>query len=295
MGAAPTGDGAAAEPGLVNRVRASLTDLRPAERRVGEAVVADPSLVARESITALAARCRTSAPTVVRFAKRMGFSGYPDLRLALAMAAGIEEGRSARGPVSGTLEPSDTLEDLVAKIGYADARAVEDTVSMLDVAQLARAVDALAEARHVDVVGVGASGLTAADLFQKLARLGINAAAHVDRHAAMTAISLRGKGDVVVAVSNSGATSDVLEPVRLANAGGATTIGLTNHPSSPLATLAQVVLVTTTRETTFRTGAMASRIAQLTVIDCLFVAVAMRNTGATRKALDATFKAVADL
>jgi DNA-binding MurR/RpiR family transcriptional regulator len=291
--AAPSAD--MPEAGLVSRVRASLTDLRPAERRVGEAVVADPSLVARESITALAARCQTSAPTVVRFAKRMGFSGYPDLRLALAMAAGIEEGRSARGPVSGSLEPTDSLEDLVTKIGYADARAVEDTVSMLDVGALAEAVAAIGGARHVEVVGVGASGLTAADLVQKLSRLGLNALAHLDRHAAMTGIALRGPGDVVVAVSNSGATSDVIAPVRLAKSLGATTIALTNHPNSPLAALADTVLMTTTRETTFRSGAMASRIAQLTVIDCVFVGVAMRDMDATRRALDATFKAVADL
>ncbi|MEE6272067.1 MurR/RpiR family transcriptional regulator [Georgenia wangjunii] len=281
--------------GLVSRVRASLTDLRPAERRVGEAVVADPNLVARESITALAARCRTSAPTVVRFAKRMGFSGYPELRLALAVAAGIEEGRSARGPVSGTLDASDTLEDIITKIGYADARAVEDTVSMLSVGELERAVDAIVGARRIDVIGVGASALTAADLCQKLARVGYNAVVHPDRHAAVTAISLRRRGDVVIAISHSGATADVLEPVRLASGVGATTIALTNHPGSPLAKAGDVVLVTTSRETTFRTGAMASRIALLTVIDCVFVAVAMRDMDATRAALDASFKAIADL
>lgn len=279
---------------LVSRISSALPELRPAERRVGEAVVADPSSVARESITALAARCDTSAPTVVRFAKRMGFSGYPQLRLALAKAAGIEEGRTARGPISGTLNPEDSLEDVVAKIGYADARAVEDTVSMLSVEELRRAVDALVAARRIDIVGVGASGVTGLDLYQKLSRLGLTTAFHGERHAAMTALSIRDERDVVIGVSHSGSTPDVIPPIELAVEQGATTIALTNHPRSVLAETADIALVTTTRETTFRSGAMASRIAQLTVVDCVFVAVAMRDMDATRAALDASFRAVAD-
>lgn len=280
---------------LVGRIYAALPELRPAERRVGEAVVADPVLVARESITALAERCQTSAPTVVRFAKRVGFSGYPQLRLALAKAAGIEEGRTARSPVSGTLDEADSLKQVVAKIGYADARAVEDTVAMLEVSELERAVEALVAARRIDILGVGASSVTATDLYQKLSRLGLDAVVHADRHAAMTALSLRGKGDVVIAVSHSGSTIDVITPLQHAAGSGVTTIALTNHPGSPLAKAAAITLLTTTRETTFRSGAMASRIAQLTLVDCMFVGVAMRDFAATQQALDASFRAVADL
>ncbi|MPV38808.1 MurR/RpiR family transcriptional regulator [Georgenia subflava] len=287
----PRQDGAS----LVSRVRALLPELRPAERRVGEAVVADPHLVARESVTALAERCRTSAPTVVRFAKRAGFSGFPELKLALATAAGIEEGRSSRTPLSGTLDPSDTLADIVAKIGYADARAVEDTVAGVDVDVLEQVVDALVGARRIDLVGIGASGVSATDLYQKLVRLGLPVGVFVERHSAMTALSLRGPGDVVVAISHSGATSDVLEPVRLAREVGARTVAVTNHPGSPLARATDLVLTTASHETTFRSGAMASRIAQLTLVDCVFVGVAARDFAATRRALDASFKAVGGL
>src|SRR5690606_21244770 len=197
--------------------------------------------------------------------------------------------------ISGTLDPGDTLEQVVAKIGYADARAVEDTTAMLDIAALEAAVEALVGARRIDLIGVGASGVTAQDLYQKLSRLGLQAAYHLDRHAAFTALSLRGPGDVVIAVSHSGSTPDVIAPMQLAVEHGVTGIALTNHPGSKLAQTADIALVTTTRETTFRSGAMASRIAQLVVVDCLFVGVAMRDMDATRAALDASFKAVADL
>jgi len=289
------GPGAGPGVGIVHRVRGLMPQLRPAERRVGEAVVADPLLVARESVTSLAERCRTSAPTVVRFAKRMGFSGFPELKLALATAAGVEEGRASRLPLSGAIDPSDTLADIVAKIGYADSRAVENTTENLDVAVLEEVVDAIVGARRIVITGIGASGLTAADLHQKLARLGLPVTSALERHAAMTMVSLRGPGDVVIAISHSGAISDVIEPLRVAAGNGATTVALTNHPSSPLARIADLVLTTTTHETTFRSGAMASRIAQLTVVDCVFVGVAVRDFEATRRALDASFRAVGRL
>lgn len=280
---------------LATKVRGMLPELRPAERRVADAVLEDPASVARESITTLAERCRTSAPTVVRFAKRLGFAGYPHLRLALAKHVGVEEGRTAREPISGALDPSDSLDDVVKKIGYADARAVEDTALALDVDELGRAVGAIVGAGRIDLLGVGASSIPAIDLEQKLQRLGLCTAYHRDRHAAMTALSLRGGSDVVIAASHSGSTPDVITPVELARRQGATTIAVTNHPGSKLAQLADITLLSASRETTFRSGAMASRIAALMVIDCVFVGVAMRDIEATRAALDASFQAVADL
>ncbi len=280
---------------LVTRVRGMLPELRPAERRVADAILDDSSSVARASITALAEYCRTSAPTVVRFAKRLGFAGYPQLRLALAKDVGLEEGRQAGGPISGTLDPSDSMEDVVHKIGYANARSVEDTATTLDVAALNRTIDAIVAGGRIDLLGVGASAVSAIDLDQKLLRLGLTTSYHSDRHAAMTAVSLRGPGDVVIAVSHSGTTVDVIGPTQLAHAQGATTIAITNHPGSALAEAADVTLITASRETTFRTGAMASRIAQLMVVDCIFAGVAMRDVQATQSALDSSFRAVADL
>lgn len=279
---------------ITTRIRGLLPDLRAAERRVADAVLENPAEVARETITALAERCRTSAPTVVRFARRLGFSGYPQLRLALAKEAGIEEGRQHRAHLSGTLDPTDTVEDTVAKISAASVQAIEDTATTLDVESLERAADALVRARRIDLLGVGGSAVAAIDLSQKLSRLGLLVTLLPERHAAMTAVSLRGERDVVICVSHSGATTDVVLPMELAAERGVTTIAVTNHPTSKLAVLADIALITASHETTFRSGAMASRIAQLMAVDCIFAGVALRDMDSTRAALDASFRAVAD-
>ena len=97
---------------------------------------------------------------------------------------------------------------------------------------------------------------------------------------------------MAVGVSHTGATADTVEALRQARQRGATTIALTNFPRSPITEVADHVLTTAARETTFRSGATASRIAQLTVIDCLFIGVAQRNLAATQVALDATAAAL---
>lgn len=279
--------------GVLVAIRAALPTLRPAEGRVAQAILADPGRAAGLSISALAAQCETSAATVVRFCRAVGYGHYPDLRLAIARETGRQEADSGGGPrPTGDISPTDSLEEIVAKITYSDARAIEDTAATLDLGELARAIDAVARATRVDVYGIGASGFVAQDLHQKLHRIGLLSSVWPDPHAALTSAALLGPSDVAIAISHTGTTIDTIEALRVAADRGATTIAITNFGRSPITDHARVVLTTAARETTFRSGAMSSRIAQLAVIDCLFVGVAQRSYDRTMEALERTYAAV---
>jgi DNA-binding MurR/RpiR family transcriptional regulator len=171
---------------------------------------------------------------------------------------------------------------------------VEDTTSTLDLDALGAAAQALHQARRVDIYGIGASGFVGQDLHQKLHRIGMFASAWLDPHAALTSAALLTDQDVALGISHTGTTIDTVEPLRLAGSRGATTIAITNFGSSPITTYANLVLLTAARETTFRSGATASRIAQLAVVDCLFVAVAQQSYDKVMRALDDTYAAVHD-
>ena len=276
------------------RIRALLPSLAPAERRVAERVLARPAEVAASTISALAQECSTSETTVIRFCRAVGFSGYPALRLALAADRGRSEGGQTARDLTGDIVADDDLDKVVAKIAFADARAVEETAQQLDLAELHGVIDALVAAPRVDVYGVGASGIVAQDLQQKLHRIGRVAFAWPDPHMAITSAALLTPGDVAVAISHSGATQDTLDALEVARRSGATTVAVTNFPRSPLATLGDHVLTTAARETTFRSGATASRLAQLTVVDCVFVGVAQRTYETSQRALELTHDAVLD-
>jgi len=275
------------------RIRALAPSLAPAERRVAERVLADPAAASASTITSLAHDCETSETTVIRFCRAIGFTGYPALRLALAAENGRSDPGDAR-ELTGDIAADDDLDKVVAKIAFADARAVEETAQQLDLDALHEVIDALVAARRVDVYGVGASGFVALDFQQKLHRIGRVAFAWTDPHIALTSAALLTEDDVAVAISHSGATQDTLDALALAHRSGATTVALTNFPRSPLARRADHVLTTAARETTFRSGATASRLAQLTVVDCVFVGVAQRTFATTQRALEVTHEAVAD-
>lgn len=270
-----------------------MPSLRPAEQRVGEAVLADPAAISESSITAVARQCMTSETTVLRFCRAIGLGGYPELRIALARAAQREEtDQNARPPVNGTIGENDSVADVVAKISYADSRAVEETGAALDVAALTAAIEAVRAAGRIDVYGIGASGLVAHDLHQKLHRLGLISFSWADPHLALTSAAVLEVGDVAIGISHTGTTIDTIDALRVARQHGATTIAVTNFAKSPITEEADLVLTTAARETTFRSGAMASRIAQLALIDCLFTGVAQRSYDHAIDSLQTTYAAV---
>jgi DNA-binding MurR/RpiR family transcriptional regulator len=278
--------------GFLVRVRGLLPALSPAEARVATAVLSDPRGAAAQTITELARGSATSEATVLRFCRSAGLRGYADLRIALAAEAARTQPVDGSAPIGSDIGADDDLARVVEKIGWADSRAVEETAQQLEIGALERAVEALAAARRIDVYGVGASAFVAADLQQKLHRIRRTAFAWADPHVALTSAALLEPADAAVGVSHTGSTIDTLEALREAGRRGATTVALTNFPRSPLARAADIVLTTAARETTFRSGATASRIAQLTVVDCLFVGVAQRTYADARQALERTREAV---
>ncbi|MEU4247900.1 MurR/RpiR family transcriptional regulator [Amycolatopsis sp. NPDC026612] len=273
------------------RIRSLLPGLARAEQRVAKVVLEDPAHVARRSITEVALAANTSETTVTRFCKAVGVGGYPQLRIALAADTARTEARSSRN-LGGEIGPEDDLAAVIGKVSFADARAVEETADQLDVATLQRVIEVVANAGRVDVYGVGASAFVAADLQQKLHRIGRVCFAWSDTHIMLTSAAVLSPGDVAIGVSHTGATTDTVEALRVAREHGANTIAVTNFPRSPITEVSDHVLTTAARETTFRSGATASRIAQLTVIDCLFIGVAQRHMDASVNALDATRDAV---
>jgi DNA-binding MurR/RpiR family transcriptional regulator len=288
--AAPAAQEPALGADILVTIRALLPNLAPVEQRVAHQVLNDPFGTAMQSISELARSCDTSATTVVRFCRAVGLHGYPELRIALAAAA-AHAGAGMVAEPSHDILPGDDPATIAKKIAHADAKAVTDTVGHLDIATLVEVVNVLAGARRIDIYGVGASGYVALDLQQKLQRIGKPAFAWPDPHMAITSAALLGPADVAVALSHTGTTVDTIDALREAGSHGATTVAITNFPRSPVTMPAQFVLLTAARETAFRSGAMTSRIAQLTVVDCLFVVLAQHDLPASRAALERTFEA----
>jgi len=263
-------------------------------RRVAEQVLGDPAAAARATIVELAERSGTSPATVTRFCRALGFEGYAELRLGIAG----ETGRAARQAgwavdIGREIQPEDSLERVLHQIMAADSRALGDTSALLDLKAVARAADAITASRRVDIYGISGSALVGAEMQLCLHRIGLAAWSWTDVHNGLASAALLRPGDVALGVSHSGQTRETIEMLAEAGSSGATTIALTSFPRSPLAEVADIVLLHAMQATTFRPDALSGRHPQLLVLELLYIAVAQRTHDRAHAALQATARAVA--
>lgn len=276
------------------RIRGLLPTLTSSERRVAEQVLTDPAGASASTIGELASRAGTSLTTVTRFCRALGLSGYAELRLLLAVESGRTASRARSVDVSETIGRRDSLERVLASLVDTDTRALEETAAQLDLATVKQAVSVLSRARRIDIYAVSGSATVAADLQLRLHHIGRTAFVWSDVHDALSSAALLGPSDAAIALTHSGETREVVEALTEAAERGAATIAITNHPQSSVSKVAEVVLTTATRETTFRSGGLSARHAQMLLADCLYIGVAQRRYQTTAAALEAADRAVQD-
>jgi len=272
---------------MLDRIRASIPALPPAEQRVAKLVLQDARSFASMPVGELAERAHVSKPTVVRFCRSVGYDGLSDFKRKLAGT--VNEGVPF---VHRSVDEDDKPGDLIVKV-------IDNAVSALlkyrnDAADLAfeRAMVALTEAaqqgRRIDFYGVGNSGIVAQDAQHKFFRLGVNAAAISDGHVQVMSATMLKPGDCAVIISNSGRSKDLIDASEIALRKGATVIAITAS-GSPLAQLAQgagqVLLAADHPEDFDRYSPMVSRMLHLMIIDILTTGVALRLGPAQRPVL----------
>jgi RpiR family transcriptional regulator, carbohydrate utilization regulator len=260
----------APEAGIVKRITALRALLSPAEARVADAVLAAPAWVLQSTLAAVAARAQVSEPTVIRFCRSLGLDGYQTFRLRLAHSLG-----SGASFLHRDIDRSDSSADLAAKIFERAARTLRDVSGQLAPDRLDQAIRLLAAARRIEFYGLGSSGIVAADARHKFFRLGLQAVSYSDAHIHGMAATMLAPGDVVVAISSTGRTIDLIASIELAREAGADVIAIA-PPGSPLAQRCTVALEIAVDEDTDVYTPMTTRLAQLTLIDVLSIGVALR-------------------
>jgi RpiR family transcriptional regulator, carbohydrate utilization regulator len=264
---------------MLDRVKASLPSLAPAEQRVGKLVLSDPRAFANLAISVLADRAHVSKPTVVRFCRSMGYDGLSDFKLKLA--GSVNEGVPF---IHRSVDIDDKTGDVMVKV-------IDNTVAAFlkyrndaITGAIEKAAVALADTyttgRRIEFYGAGNSGIVAQDAQHKFFRLGVNAIAYSDGHMQVMGASMLGAGDCVVIISNSGRTRDLMDACDIARKNGATTIVITTS-GSPLASAGNIHLAADHPEGYDKYSPMVSRLMHLLIIDILATCVALRIGGGT--------------
>lgn len=254
---------------LLQHIAQSRSLLRKSELKVADHVLLDPAAAMHSSMAGLAQEVGVSEPTIVRFCRAIGCTGFQDLKLKLAqsLAAGASFGQFA-------IHENDSVVDFSLKIFDTTLHTLMGVREHLDPEVLQRAIDAIARAARIEFYGFGASGAVAIDAQHKFFRLLLTAAAYSDPHMqAMSAVTLK-PDDVAICISQSGRSKDLLITANLVRESGATLIALCPG-QTPLADLADVNVAIDVQEDTDVYTPLTSRIAHLVVIDVLAMGVAM--------------------
>jgi DNA-binding MurR/RpiR family transcriptional regulator len=264
--------GSALLAGVIDRLRAVVPALPPAARRIAIFIVEHAADVVHMSVTEVAERAGASEGSVVALCQQIGARGFQQLKLAIA--------RDLVQPVQfihEDLDRDDDTQTVVEKVFRANLQALQDTLKVLDASAMARAVEIIRTAERVEVYGIGSAAPIAEDANYRLLRIGIASKAVVDSHVQAISASLTSPQVATITISHSGSTHETVAATRLAREAGARTIVITNYGRSPIQEHAELVLATMAKETSFRTEAMTSRIAQLSIVDALIAALALAN------------------
>lgn len=279
-----------ADPRTVGpRIRMMVPHLTPMEARVVETMLGKRDLSEATPLKAVAESAGVSEAMVVKIAKKLGFTGFRDFRAGL-----VEYRQSPIADLHHEVSPDDSSAEIARKVFHTSIQALEETLSILDPVAFERAVDLVSGARQRDFYGIGGSAQIARDVAHKFLRIGIRASVFDDPHMMLMSAALLAPGDLAIGFSHSGSSTAVLEPLAAARRRGAGTVAITNYGGSPITEIAEVVLCSTAQGSPLLGENAAARIAQLNILDALFVAVAQRDVAAAEGNLARTMSAVSE-
>lgn len=271
------------------QIKSHLENLKPAEKRAAEYVVNHANEVVYSSITKLAENIGVSEATIVKFCQSVGYSGFQELKIKLAR---IDQQPGNQENIYGEIEPGDSITQLKEKLFHIYDESLNNTKKLVDVDYYEKVVEKILNAKKLYFFGYGASGVVAQDAELKFVRIGLPAVALTDSHSQKTVASLLGPDDLVVAISDSGKTRELIEVLDILKAKKCQRVAVTSQAGSSVSDRSDITLLTSSKETPYRGSAIASRLAQLAVIDILFLATALTNHKETTTALQKTREAM---
>ncbi len=261
-------------------IRGSYQRFSDKEKKIADFVLNDPKNIIHLTINQIADELGLAESTIFRFCQRIGFKGFQAFKISLAaeVVAPLKD-------IHEQIEEGDSVRSVTEKVFRSNINTLEETLQIIDAEAMESASHAIMKARKTEFFGSGGSAMIAMDGYHKFIRLGLLVSMNLDSHMQLMAASQLQKGDVAIVISHSGSTTDVLDILRVLKEKEVTIICVTNFGKSPLSKDADIALYTVSEETDFRSEALSSRIAQLSLIDALYTNLMILRGDAGKTAL----------
>lgn len=272
----------------LNAIRTRLESFSSKERHVASFILEHPADAVNPSIEELAEKIGVSESTLFRFVRKLGYGGYQQFRIALATETLAPRDTWYESPEAGVDEKS-----AIAVVFRTSIKALEATLAGLEPSLLEGIAGRMASASHIVLLGLGGSNCVAQDAWHKFVRTGITCEAPVDFHMQLMAASQARPDSVVMLFSHTGSNTDALALAEEVRQTGATLVVVTSQPRSPLARKATSVIISRTPQVRYVSEAWSARMAQLALVDSLYVLVMERLGDSGARNLDNMRRAIA--
>lgn len=254
---------------ILDTIGALQTSLTKTEKKIASAILAQPEILSQNSLSEVAKQLDVGEATFIRFCRTLGFKGYTDFKLDLAIELATQEKRS-NSIFDTDVSESDTPKEIAVKLQSSLNNVIAETINLLHFQELEYVVEELQKAQRIFLFGVGSSGLTAEDAKHKLMRIGLQTDAVTNNHFMYMQASLLREGDVVIGISHSGYSDEVISALKIARKNHAKTIAITHHIRSPITNVADYVLINGNRQGHMQGDSIGTKMAQLFVLDLIY-------------------------
>ncbi|MDH4985866.1 MurR/RpiR family transcriptional regulator [Aminobacter anthyllidis] len=264
---------------VLTKILATLDTMAPADRQIGQFIVDNPEEMLRLSSVALGEQTGRSQSSVVKFAQKLGYPSYQQLKLAVSEAK-AQQWQAPPGMVHGSIDRADGYVAVQQKLVAGKLAAMQQTMSVNSEQTVTQVLDLLDRAERIHLAGVSASSLVARDFAIKLMKLGRNVLHDSDSHVQLASAASLGSRDVMLALSHSGTSIETVRIAELAKERGASVVVVSSLRDNPLSAIADVVLHSVSDEDNVRSSSITARDAQLALTDLLFILLVQRQTDA---------------
>ena len=286
--------GAAKTFSVLDRIATYQSQMPATMAKIAAVLVDDPKAPLNLSITELAERAGTSAASVTRFCRLIGYAGFSELRVGIAEDVGRGGSKAAwYADIGRSFGPDDPPDEIRNTLFNTHVLSLQTTAGLVDMPTAVRVAKRIAGSRHLDVYGVGGSALTALETEARLYRIGIRVHAWSEIHDGLTSGAILDHECVAIGISNTGRTEETIQMLTGAKAAGAHTVAITANPDSPLAKIADDVLIAASPHGYLQPADLSARHCQLFVVDLLYLLVAQLDFDRTTRLLAASGAAVA--
>lgn len=262
----------------VIRIKESLPILTETDMMIGNYILEHQSEVLSASTQTLATLTKTSPSAIIRFSKKIGFTGFPQLKIELAKDVSNE-----LSEFDDILDPNEDMESLIKKTYHSNICTIEKTYGLIDAQVIENAVQLLLQSHNIYLFGIGGSGTVCEDFQHKLLRIGKTAIYYPDSHSQLTAVPNMQKDDIAVFVSYSGKTKEMITAAKWVKKEEISSIAITQSQYNELGKLVDLAIMIPSEEKELRIGATSSRLSSLIIVDLLYYGIARCDKENTHK------------